>query len=578
MSTNTQLKKILVITSLVMGVTACQSLPKTSVAVANANNSSVSYQASLAKTALTQAIEQTLYHNQDWVAEHQLSLIEATNNETTNTDTRHHANQPSDIAGIIGCQQRHDDALVAQMQKDHLKTYAEVAKLDESHRQVYETIKQTYLNCYKTAEAEIDKLAEQQITALQNPIAQDTQPSDTATQAIQQTPLPAKNPANDNDNEIPNRVNQTLSEADKQKQNTPMAVLDEIKPISDLKQTLAILGLNDGQLKSINNFVTKSGKITTTGNYRPLLGYIAMQWDAGFENKNLKYHYRMPVVANWKTQSVYIKPDVIMPNVALYLDNKMGMSWQDKWVKFSPKQTALPMAMTSKNWLSAIKDSIGDLPANQFKQVSLATLTANVMPINNATQKINTAGTIIHWQQTAKERENLYHDIIERYIQRMDSQIGEKTPNNQVQYDAWQEYKQKLTKYLEQRLAIGTDGAVKLADQNLYFILHHGQIKQIFADNLASFSNQPVQIHTWITFDPDTQQLATENQPQYLQQLIGTIHDGGRQNNVLNGQQEIKRISELDKSRRLFGKDPDWLKLFKQLQKNRDDKPADQDY
>lgn len=542
-----QLKTTLTLIYLALSMTACQSLPKNPPNPTKPINTT---QLS-AKIALTQAIEQTLYHNQDWVAEHQLSLIE----------TGNPLKQDSEIAGIVGCQQRHDNALIAQMQKDHLKTYAQVAKLDSNQRQIYESIKKTYLDCYKIAEANIEKTAETAIEkAIQPQIATLTQ-SDSEQKSNDEGK--DKNlvtaESEENDTEIPNRVNQTATDT----RETQTDVLDEIQSISDLKQTLAVLGLNDEQLKSVNNFVTKSGKITITGTYRPLSGYIATQIDAGFENKNLKYHYRVPMVANWKAQAVYIKPDVIMPTIALYLDNKMGMTWQDKWVKFTPTNQPLPMTMTTKNWLSAIKDSVSDLPPSQFEQVSLNELTANISPITNPTQTISNIGTVIHWQQTTKERENLYHDIIERYIQRMDSQIGEKSPTNQAQYEAWQDYKQKLTNYLEQRLAVGADGTVKLSDQSLYFVLNRGQIKQIFANNLATFNEQPVQIHTWVTFDPDTKRLAKQNQPQYLQQLVGSIHDGGTQNNVLDGKQEIKRLSELDKSRRLFGKDPEWLKFFK---------------
>lgn len=560
----------------------CQSLstPSTT-AVTPATRQTDSTQA---KTALTQAIEHTLYRNQDWIAEHQLYFVETPERE-----------KGVALDGILGCQQRHDDALVAQMRQDHLKAYAQVATLSDAQKKPYEAIKQTYLACYKTAESQINEA----VGSLDDIEPSDDETTDKTTDdktTQQNLATSADNNQTDNEKagdsktvtEVPDIVNKvnTVDEIEKKDKNTAaVSVLDDIEPISEIKQMLSILGLNDEQVKSINTFVAKSGKITTTGNYRPFSGYMAMQVDASFENKNLKYHYRLPLVANWKTQAVYVKPDIIMPTVALYLDNKMGMSWQDKWYKFYPSQSQkLPLSMTSKNWLIAFKDSVKALPASQFEYANATVLIPNIA---YARQKIATNGTIIHWQQTAKQQQDLYRSIMQRYIALMDKQIGEKTEQNAEQYQAWQNYKQKLTQYMTSKFGSddNNDNDKDIASvndallgQDMYFVLSRGQVKQVFATHATSIGGQPSQLQTWITFDPEINNLEKENQPKILLQLASSIHDGGTNNNVLDGQQEIDRIIKLDKSRRLFGKDPAWLDVLKRLQKNREDKPAEQDY
>ena len=433
-------------------LSACQGMSS----LATANHADSQLAVSQPKTVLSRAIEHTLYRNQDWIAEHQLYFIETADAETAKTASQ----------GIVGCQERHDEALMSQMRQDHLKTYAQVAKLDENKRKVYDNIKQTYLDCYNQAEQQISESATNPVELGDEAAAQEATAEETETtneEANKDTPLISEADKEDKLSDtdqtptVPDVVNK-VNTADmlgkqgknKDKSNDPSSVLDEVEPISELKQTLSILGLSDEKVKSLNNFVATSGKVVTTGNYRPFSGYVALQIDAGFENKNLKYHYRLPMVANWKSQAVYIKPDIIMPTVALYLDNKMGMSWQDKWYKFYPKTTQqLPLSMTTKNWLLAFKDSINALPANQFSQVNADALMPNIA---YATQKIVTDGTIIHWQQTREQQQTFYRDIIERYIAIMDKQLdnasdkkalgkNEQTANEQAK--AWQAYKER---------------------------------------------------------------------------------------------------------------------------------------
>lgn len=584
----------------ILGLSACQSMPSSS--QVNQSNGLIE-----PKTTLTKAIEHTLYRNQDWVVEHQLYFVESPDNPTSDHDT---ASQ----TGILGCQQRHDDALVKQMQQDHLKTYAQVAKLDETKKLAYDDIKQTYLACYRKAETQIQDVIIDE--TIDNPSDKssvtDKSPKDEKTLSEAEAAEKAAKVAVDgeevdgkkiakiattanqtdteqsdtqDDTEVPDIFNQTNSAEDVDEKKS---VIDEIEPISDLRQTLSIIGLNDEQVKSINTFVAKSGKVITTGNYRPFSGFMAVQIDAGFENKNLKYHYRLPMVANWKTQTVYVKPDIIMPMVALYLDNKMGMDWQNNWYKFNPAQSQkLPLSLATKYWVTAFKESVKDLPAGQFKQVNTNELTPNIA---YARQKIVTNGTIIHWQQSAKEQQALYRDIIKRYIALMDQQIGEKTDKNANQYQAWQTYKKKLTAYVDTKLTASDTESdsqplnqlltsqSRLNGQNVYFVLNNGQVKQVFANNPGWLGQKQVQVQTWITFDPDSRLLNVENRPETLLKLASQIHDGGSQNNVLDGQKEIERIINLDSSRRLFGKDPAWLDVLKRLQKNRSDKPAEQDY
>lgn len=284
-------------------------------------------------------------------------------------------------------------------------------------------------------------------------------------------------------------------------------------------------------------------------------GYLALQLDAGFENKNLKYHYRVPLVLNWKKQSVYVKPDAIMPIVALYLDNQLGMSWKNKWYVFSKEDKPVSFNLSSKYWLMAVKDSFSQLPASQFQQIALKDFSPSIAYAN---QKISMNGTVIQWQQTEKQQYDWYTDVANRYIQLMDEHFA-KQANVPKE---WQEKRQKLSDFIAQKWANESTDDNRVTGKTSYFIVDNQQLKQIYISNQAMFIGQPFHLHSWITFNPDNKNMHTVNTPNHLQNVVKTLNHQP----VIDGFAEIKRIRGLDKSRRLLGQEPEWLTAYEDYQ------------
>lgn len=480
-------------------LTACQTLPQSSnVAMVDNQNS---------KQLLIKAIEKTLYRNQDFIAEHQLYL---------DKHNKKNAENPQFVAKLEKlefCHDTHDDKLVQQMQVDKLSSYDEVAELPKERQQVYQTIKKNYLECYKEYESMNEGSSEN-------------------------------------------------SDADKKNyltDSTPTKAIDD-KDIM-LYDIYSIFSLTNPQIETLNNFVSQSGKMTMTGIYRPMSNFVALQFDTGFENKNLKYHYRVPLVVNWQQKSVYVKPDAIMPMVALYLDNQMGMSWQGKWYQFSSNHDNLPTDIISKHWLMAVKEGFSQLPNAQFKQINLQDFSPNIA---YAQQKLVVNGTVIQWQQTAKQQQDLYTDVVNRYIQLMDDYFDKQATIPQT----WQEKRQKLSDFVERQWISEPSDTNRLTGQTSYFVLDNQQLKQIYITNTATLMRQPLQVHSWVTFNPDIKGVNVLNTPNHLQNLVKTLHINPNQSNynVVDGFAEIKRLRSLEKSRRLFGQDPDWLTTYENYQ------------
>lgn len=416
---------------------------------------------------------------------------------------------------LTNCQTEHDNRFVAQMTADNLLNFSDVGKLSDDKQQAYKTIQQDYIACQakftpENANAEAENFLVDSILA-------------------------------DEKNELE-------------------------QGIDDLNDVMKIMGLSSAQIDSLNQFLLKSGKVTITGNYQPLAGEMSLLVDAGFENKNLKYHYRLPIVANAKQQAIYVKPDIFMPSVALHLDNQLGVSWQDKWYKVNLKQDdSLPADMQIKAWAYALQQSFDELPTSQFAVIDSVLLLPNIA---QARQKIAKNGTVIKWHQTAKEQDNLYQDMLNNFINKMDSQIA-KTDNPHYQ-NIWQKDKAKLQERLENRLAIEPNDKNRLTGQSMYFIVENGKLKQIFTQNKAKMLSQDYQLNSFITFDPDESLIHSANQPKTLAKLQKTIHDN-ENGNVVDAKAEIERLVKLDNSRRLFGTEPEWLKYLSKIVKIEND-------
>lgn len=548
---------------------------------------------------LVSTIKSSLYHNQDFIAEQQLFL--QNQKDSLATKLANSGDQPSRLQQIEQCQSEHDKALVTQLKADKITTYKAVKKLADDKKAPYETIKKAYIDCYHTAEN-----------------------------------LP------ESEDDITSDLESTADSEDYPEQ---------------VGMAMKVLGFKSGQVANFNNYFAKSGKILYTGNYRPYQGKLALQIDAGFENKNLRTHYRLPMVADIKNQSLYLKPDFIMPYTALYLDNKLGMSWQDKWYQFNPDpQKSLPANITAKAWLKAVTDSFLALPSEQFSTATPAEISSQLLPnLAQSTQKPNQLNSqnlvnnqVIHWHQTAEQQIALTKATIEKYIAIIEQNLAnDKTflalpESEQTRYrKLWQKQKKHLLAYseglskkpnlataenseynvdndesteptaeaekdavdavveLDEKLKTAEDKATEeyttettLTDtesddsededneedtkspllasrpqgQDWYFILNNNQLKHIYIDNGVTVVQQPANVRTWITFNPDnaiSATLATANQPQTLENLAKTL----RPEVTIDGRAEMKRLAELDDSRRLFGQEPKVVKYYKDYMK-----------
>ncbi len=474
----------------------CQTLSNATSSAKKNANSVLDVKQHQSKSVLSLAIKNTLYQNQNWIAEQQVYLEKS--------EKKPLSAELGDLEKMTECQDLHDRAFIERMKADNITDYTQIDNLSEEKKAFYDNIKQTYQKCYEEAKE----------TFFSNE-------SNIATMGMGTSPEDY-----------------------------------------DLVNILTGFGLSESQLNSLNNFVSKSGKMVVTGIYRPSDKQLVVQFDAGFENKNLKYHYRLPIVADWKQQAIYVKPDIFIPMVAIHLDNKLGMSWKDKWYKFDkPKNQKVPSDITAKAWLNAIKDGFDALPDSQFSIVNAENLNPK---ITNISQKLDKSGVIIHWKQSAKDQSNLYQDVINNFIYQVDEAIAkDQSLQRADNQQAWQIYKDKLTKNLEEKLIAEFETPTQFTGQDIYFVLDNQKIKQIYVENQVSVLKQPIQINTWLTFDPDLQLVAQANRPDTLQQLTKTIYDdNSEKSNIINGIEEMKRIKDLDNSRRLFGQKSDFIELI----------------
>ena len=136
------------VTIAVIGLlTGCQTMPLTT--ATGSSHALLSPEQS--QKLLISTLKNSLYRNQDWVAQQQLFLNNAKNpsdNPDKNGDT---ITQPSRLKHIEQCQTEHDIALVNQLKSDKITTYKTIKKLSDDKKIPYDTIKNHYIECYHTA-------------------------------------------------------------------------------------------------------------------------------------------------------------------------------------------------------------------------------------------------------------------------------------------------------------------------------------------------------------------------------------------------------------------------------------------
>lgn len=101
-------------------------------------------------------------------------------------------------------------------------------------------------------------------------------------------------------------------------------------------------------------------QLSVVGNYRPLVGTFSALPMMDYQFYNAKVMINQPIYVDMNAGEIYLWADNFALANATYLDKKLGLDWQNKWLKLPINDGSLPPSFKEdfiKTYLDALKDS-----------------------------------------------------------------------------------------------------------------------------------------------------------------------------------------------------------------------------
>lgn len=122
--------------------------------------------------------------------------------------------------------------------------------------------------------------------------------------------------------------------------DTDSDVLNTKSNAGDYDTMHTALDLKKNQL--LQAYLLDSLDVRVVGNYRPLVGTLTLLPTAQYTIKNAKFMVNQPIIIDAHAQMIYLWADNLALANSMYLDDKLGTAWQNKWLKLPINDGTLP--------------------------------------------------------------------------------------------------------------------------------------------------------------------------------------------------------------------------------------------
>lgn len=124
--------------------------------------------------------------------------------------------------------------------------------------------------------------------------------------------------------------------------DTDSDVLNTKSNAGDYDTMHTALDLKKNEL--LQAYLLDSLDVRVVGNYRPLVGTLTLLPTAQYTIKNAKFMVNQPIIIDAHAQMIYLWADNLALANSMYLDDKLGTAWQNKWLKLPINDGTLPNA------------------------------------------------------------------------------------------------------------------------------------------------------------------------------------------------------------------------------------------
>ena len=181
--------------------------------------------------------------------------------------------------------------------------------------------------------------------------------------------------------------------------------------------------------KLLDAYLLKPLSINAQGVYQPLAGRFTMLGSVQYQSRNNTSSINQPIYVDLKSGNIYLWADNFAMLNSELLDNKLGVKWQNKWLRLAIDDGTLPKGFGStliKAHFKALDHAYEQTDVSQFDFITPASLLtlAPKLPKQQLTPMMQTPQIIRHTLSPG-DYEQFYTDYIKVFYDDMIQQYPE---------------------------------------------------------------------------------------------------------------------------------------------------------
>ena len=434
---------IAAISALTLALAACQTTPLTSSSPFASNPANDSKNAALAKKTIadtwqkqrtrTYAYETSIeVSNQNY----QAALAKATPQQLAMAETAENH-----------CEYVHDQAYVALMSQAEAQG---LAADDEAFTPQRDALKTSYLDCDQEYRAWEKARGDGATEAAWYDDEEDSQVDDTA-------------------EAVAVAATETVDVANEENEEDAATEESETEFLPGYDNTHTRLSVKKAKL--LEAYLLKPITISAQGVYKPFAGAITALPTFQYQTRNHVSAVNQPIYIDARNGDIYFWADNFALAISESLDDKLGTTWQNKWLKLSLNDGSLPAGFGRdliKSHFTALDAALESAPLQEFKFVSpaqLKTLTPPLAP--NHLPIMLTAQAIASQEQTESASEaasnlylrHLYDQLTQKYPELIEEDAADAEVTNDLDDASEAGLETNVESSFEANLETGADEA-----------------------------------------------------------------------------------------------------------------------
>ncbi|MBE0441676.1 MAG: hypothetical protein ACTH7W_06005 [Psychrobacter sp.] len=188
--------------------------------------------------------------------------------------------------------------------------------------------------------------------------------------------------------------------------------------------------------KLLDAYLLKPLSINAQGIYQPMVGKATMLASVQYKARNHQSSINQPIYIDFKNGNIYLWADNFAMLNSELLDDKLGTTWQNKWLKVALDDGTLPKGFGSeviKAHFEALDRTFEAAPVSQFDYVAPNTLVSLSPKLpEHQLPAMLASDQVIRRLQSAESYEQFYQDYMRIFYNHITEQYPELVKSNEA--------------------------------------------------------------------------------------------------------------------------------------------------